>query len=181
MTENGIALKTPRLRLRAWREGDRDSFAALNSDPEVMADLGGPLSRAESDRKFDRFSASFAENGFDRFVIESESGAFLGYSGVMPTRKGHPLDPHHEIGWRLARQAWGQGYASEAARAALNDAFTRIGLAEILAYTSPDNLRSQAVMKRLNLRREPARDFTKMDEKAGTWHALVWVATPSTD
>lgn len=181
MEESGITLKTPRLRLRVWRESDRDAFAALNSDPEVMADLGGPLSRTESDRKFDRFSASFAEHGFGRFVIESDAAAFLGYSGVMTTQKGHPLDPHHEIGWRLARPAWGHGYASEAAQAALDDAFTRIGLREVLAYTAPDNLRSQAVMKRLNLIRDPARDFTLNETGFGDWRGLVWVARPVRD
>ncbi len=178
MEGNDITLRTPRLRLRVWRESDRDAFAALNSDPEVMADLGGPLSRAQSDRKLERFSSSFAQRGLGRFVIESHEGAFLGYSGVMPVREGHPLNPNHEIGWRLMRQAWGQGYASEAAQAALHDAFTRIGLREVLAYTAPNNLRSQAVMKRLNLRRDPARDFTEMEDGFVKWRGLVWVARP---
>jgi RimJ/RimL family protein N-acetyltransferase len=94
----------------------------------------------------------------------------------MPSPRGHPLGPHAEIGWRLARPAWGHGYATEAARASLDDVFTRCGLAEVLAYTAPDNARSQAVMTRLGLRRDPARDHS-LQYGPGIWHGLTWVAT----
>ncbi|MFP6743179.1 MAG: GNAT family N-acetyltransferase, partial [Alphaproteobacteria bacterium] len=90
----------------------------------------------------------------------------------------HPLGPHDEIGWRLNRHAWGHGYATEAARAALDDAFTRVGLKEILSYTSPDNVRSQSVMARLHLRRDEARNFAVHDDRTGTSRGLVWVASP---
>jgi len=96
----------------------------------------------------------------------------------MPRRRDHPLGSHDEIGWRLTRRACGHGYATEAARAALEDAFTRVGLTEIVSYTSPDNIWSQAVMALLKLRRDESRDFTVDDDVAGTWHGLVWVATP---
>ncbi len=171
-------LETPRLRLRYWRDSDRHAFAAMNADPEVMHDLGGPLDRAESDEKFDRYAAAFDQFGFSRWSIEDLTGRFLGYAGVAPRRGEHPLGRHEEIGWRLNRHAWGHGYASEAARAALDDAFARAGLKEIVAYTSPDNVRSQAVMARLNLRRDKSRDFTIHDDCVGTWRGLVWVATP---
>ena len=94
----------------------------------------------------------------------------------MPSPPGHPLGPHAEIGWRLARSAWGHGYATEAARAALDDVFRRCGLTEVLAYTAPDNLRSQAVMTRLELRRDPSRDYS-MPDGPRIWHGLTWVAT----
>ena len=94
----------------------------------------------------------------------------------MPSPPGHPLGPHAEVGWRLARSAWGHGYATEAAQASLDDVFTRCGLTEVLAYTAPDNLRSQAVMSRLELRRDPARDFSIPDGPR-IWHGLTWVAT----
>jgi RimJ/RimL family protein N-acetyltransferase len=167
-------LKTDRLILRPWRPSDRDAFAALNADPEVMHDLGGPLTRAASDAKLGRYISTFERHGCSRLVIEDQSG-FVGYAGVMPAASDHPLAPHAEIGWRLVRAAWGKGYATEAARAALDDAFARLGLDEVLAYTAIDNRRSQAVMERLGLRREPLLDFDVLNDDV-PWHGLVWVA-----
>jgi RimJ/RimL family protein N-acetyltransferase len=174
-----VIIETPRLRLRPWREADRDAFAALNADPEVARDLGGPLSRAASDAKLDRYIAALRQHGFCRWAIEGRTCEFLGYAGVMPVRREHPLGHHDEVGWRLKRDAWGHGYASEAARAALDDVFARIGLIEVLAYTAADNPRSQAVMQRLQLKREPSRDFVAQYERAAVWHGLVWVARPA--
>jgi RimJ/RimL family protein N-acetyltransferase len=173
-----LSIETARLRLRPWREDDRDAFAALNADPEVSRDLGGPLSRAASNAKLQRYMSAFRERGFCRWAVETKTGAFLGYAGVMPPRDDHPLHPHCEVGWRLMRDAWGHGYATEAARAALDDIFARVGLTEVLSYTARDNLRSQAVMARLNLIRDVSRDFTVHDERLGDWHGLVWVARP---
>jgi RimJ/RimL family protein N-acetyltransferase len=170
-----FTLKTDRLLLRSWRVDDRDAFAALNADPEVMHDLGGPLTRRASDAKLERYRATFEQHGFSRWAIEDGHGAFVGYAGVKPAAFDHPLAPHFEIGWRLARPAWGKGYATEAARAALDDVFTRVGLDEVLAYTAIDNLRSQAVMERLGLRRDPMLDFDVLNDDV-PWHGLVWVA-----
>jgi RimJ/RimL family protein N-acetyltransferase len=161
--------------LRPWCASDRETFAALNASPDVMADLGGPLSGAESDAKLDRYIAAFERYGFCRWALEDGSGQFLGYAGVMPSRPGHPLGPHFEIGWRLARPAWGKGYATEAARASLRDAFERSGLTQVLAYTSADNARSQAVIARLKLRRAAELDYAE-PLGSGTWHGLVWMA-----
>lgn len=145
------------------------------SDPEVMADQGGPIDRASSERKRARYTAAFVEQGFTRWALEDRDQGFLGYTGVMPAFEGHPLGPHHEIGWRLVRAAWGHGYASEAALAALADLFARAGVDEVLGYTAPDNLRSQAVMRRLALKRAPERDF--VHHVAGRpWAGLVWTA-----
>src|SRR5262245_35121482 len=85
----GLSLRTARLSLRPWREADRDTFAALNADPEVAWDLGGPLTRAASDAKLDRYRTTFARHGFSRLAIEDGSGRFLGYAGVMPSRQNH--------------------------------------------------------------------------------------------
>ena len=171
-------IETARLTLRPWEERDRDAFAAMNADAEVMHDLGGPIARAASDAKLDRYRAAFEREGLSRWVLEDRDGRFLGYTGVLYRAEHDPLGAHHEIGWRLVREAWGRGYATEAARAALDDVFARTGLSEVLSYTAPDNLRSQAVMARLGLAREPSRDFTA-DYGHGPWHGLVWIARPA--
>jgi RimJ/RimL family protein N-acetyltransferase len=174
-----MVIDTPRTRLRCWQEADRETFAAMNAQPEVTLDLGGPISRAMSDAKLDRYVAAFNRHSFCRWAIENRAGEFLGYAGVMPADESHPLGPHFEIGWRLMRNAWGRGYATEAARAALHDAFERVGLSEVVSYTASGNLRSQAVMKRLHLQRDPSRDFTANYEGVGIWHGLVWVGRPA--
>ena len=169
---------TDRLRLRGWRDSDRDAFAALNADPEVSRDLGGPLTRAASDAKLDRYMATFAHVGCCRWLVEDLNQQFLGYAGVMPSRAGHPLGGHFDIGWRLVRAAWGRGYATEAAKASLRDAFERLHLTDVLAYTSADNVRSQAVIKRLNMQRAASLDYSE-PAGTGTWRGLVWIARPS--
>jgi RimJ/RimL family protein N-acetyltransferase len=170
-------IRTQRLKLRPWRDEHRAAFAEMHADPEVMADQGGPIDRTKSDAKFDRYCAAYLEQGVSRWAVENVDGAFLGYAGVMPRlNPDHPLGSHFEIGWRFMRRAWGHGYATESAKAALEDAVRRVGLKEIVSYTSVDNLRSQAVMARLNLRREPSRDFIAEYEGVGLWRGLVWVA-----
>ncbi len=170
-----MRVETPRLRLRPWQDADRIGFAALHADPEVMADLGGPIDRSASDAKLDRYLMAFARHGFSRWAVTAPDGELLGYTGVMAEAAGHPLGAHAQVGWRFVRRAWGHGYATEATLVALDDAFGRAGLTEILAYTAADNVRSQAVMGRLGLRRDPSRDFT-MDNG---WRGMVWMARPA--
>jgi RimJ/RimL family protein N-acetyltransferase len=170
-----MLIRTDRLTLRNWNESDRAGFAALNASPEVTADLGGPLSREESSLKFDRYVAAFEQHGLCRWALQDAEGRLLGYAGIMPSRVAHPLGFHFDIGWRLARAAWGRGYATEAARAALRDGFERIGLKEVLAYTSSENVRSQAVITRLDLQRATALDYSE-PLGAGEWYGLVWRA-----
>lgn len=170
-------IATARLNLVPLHEGHRSAFAEMHSDTEVMADLGGPIGRAESDAKFDRYCAAFDDAGFSRWAVESKDKGFLGYAGVLPRPSpDHPLGPHCEIGWRFMRKAWGQGFASESAKAALQDVFRHTDLGEILSYTAADNPRSQAVMVRLGLRRDVSRDFTAEYPGVGAWHGMVWIA-----
>jgi RimJ/RimL family protein N-acetyltransferase len=151
----------------------------MHADPEVMLDLGGPFEEAESAAKFDRYCSAYREHGVSRWAVEDADGVFLGYAGVMPRLSAdHPLGPHYEVGWRFTRKAWGFGYATESANAALGHAFTQCGLKEIVSYTSPDNLRSQAVMERLKLQRDPSRDFAAHYDAVGLWRGLVWVTRP---
>jgi len=169
---------TDRLKLCSWRESHRDAFAKMNSDPVVMWDFGYVLDRKSSDKKFDRYAEAFRENGYTRWALEDKLGNFLGYTGVLHSGTDHPIGKHDDIGWRLVRSAWGNGYATEAAKAALEDVFIRIRLNEVLSYTAPDNLPSQAVMKRLGLTRCPERDYTAKFETVGEWSGLMWVAKP---
>lgn len=153
-------MRTDRLLLRRWREEDREPFAAINADPAVMEHFPSTLTAGQSDAMVDRIEASFAEHGFGLWVVElAATGEFLGYTGLSARPWYAHLTPAVEVGWRLARQAWGRGYASEAARRALEFGFTAAGLAEIASVTTPANQRSIAVMCRLGMTRDPADDF----------------------
>ena len=153
-------LRTPRLLLRRWREEDREPFAALNADAEVNEFLPGPLSREASDAMVDRIEAHFAEHGFGLWVVEAPGVAsFTGFTGLAVIRFTAHFTPAVEIGWRFARGFWGRGYASEAARACLEQGFSTLGLREIVSFTVPDNLRSRAVMERLGMRHDADGDF----------------------
>ena len=170
-----MMIETPRTRLRTWEQSDREAFAAMHADADVMQDYGGPLDHSASTTKFDRYLRAWREHGFGRWAVETRGGTFLGYVGVMPSRSDHPIGSHVEIGWRLVRQAWGHGYATEAAQAALKDAFLRVGFNEVLAYTADENLQSQAVMVRLHMQRDPSRDFTLDYDGIKSWRGLVWM------
>ena len=160
MGEEGPQLRTPRLLLRRWRDSDREPFAALNADPEVMAHFPEPLTRERSDHMIDVIEAEFDRCDFGLWAIEVvETGTFIGFAGLNEVGFQAHFTPAVEIGWRLARPAWGHGYATEAARAALAYGFDVAGLSEVVSFTATTNLRSQAVMRRLGMTRDPADDF----------------------
>lgn len=153
-------LTTERLRLRGWRPEDRAPFAALNADPEVMEHFPALLTRAESDTLADRIEAHFAREGWGLWAMqERTTGRFLGFTGLARPGFDAPFMPAVEIGWRLARPAWGQGYATEAARASMAFGFDDAGLDEIVSLAVVANGRSRAVMERLGMTRDPAEDF----------------------
>jgi RimJ/RimL family protein N-acetyltransferase len=160
-----------------WSDAFRADFAAMHADPEVMADLGGPLDRRTSDAKFDRYVAAWDRDGIGRWpIVQIETRRLVGYVGVMwQGADQHPLGPHHEIGWRLRRAVWGHGLATRGATLALADAWSRIDVPEIVSYAAPDNVRSQRVMGRLGLRRDAARDFVARYPR-GVWRGMLWVA-----
>ncbi|MER5752793.1 GNAT family N-acetyltransferase [Streptomyces sp. NPDC002088] len=152
-------LRTDRLILRPWRESDLAPWAAMNADPEVREYFPGLLTREQSDSSVARFQAGLDERGWGWWAVEVvATGEFIGFTGLDPVDADMPFTGV-EAGWRLARPAWGHGYATEAARAALAFGFDDLGLAEILAVTAVGNLRSQAVMRRLGMTRDPADDF----------------------
>lgn len=153
-------IETERLVLRQWRERDRAPYAALNADPEVMQHFPSLLTRAESDAAIDRTIASIDQHGWGNFAVERRAdGALLGHIGIRPTEPELPFVGAPEVGWRLARHAWGQGYASEGARAVLAHGFGALALPEIVSFTVVENLASQAVMRRIGMARDCARDF----------------------
>jgi ribosomal-protein-alanine N-acetyltransferase len=153
-------IETARLLIRPWQEGDRAPIAAMQADPEVMWDYGRLFDRAESDARIDRWHEAYLRLGYGRFpVLDKRDGKLLGYCGIMPVVDEHPMAPNAEIGWRFTRAAWGNGYATEAARACLTHGFERCGLSEVLSYTRHDNARSEAVMKRLGLTFLPDRHW----------------------
>jgi len=155
-----LALTTERLVLRRWRDGDRGAFAALNADPQVMAHFPARLSRAESDEMMDRLEAAFDADGFGFWAVEERgSGLLLGATGLNRVGFEAPFVPAVEVGWRFVRAAWGRGYATEAAGAALSFGFDDAGLDEIVAMAVPHNERSLAVMDRIGMRRDPDGDF----------------------
>ena len=153
-------LVTPRLILRRWRDSDRAPFAELNSDPEVMRYFPSTVDRAGSDGMIARVEKGFEALGYGLYAVEVKDGSpFIGCVGLAPVRAPNPLAPGVEIGWRLARRAWGRGYASEAARACLRLAFDRLGEDEVVSFTAVDNAPSRAVMRRIGMRHAPERDF----------------------
>ncbi len=153
-------IETDRLLLRQWRDADRAPFAALNADPEVMRHFPAVQTRAESDAGVDRQVASIRDRGHGFWAVERKAdGVFLGFTGVKATGADLPFAGAPEVGWRLARHAWGAGYASEAARAAVEQAFAVTDAAEIVSFTAATNAPSQAVMRRIGMRRTPERDF----------------------
>jgi RimJ/RimL family protein N-acetyltransferase len=154
-------IETERLHLRAWRDDDREPFAAMGRDPEVMATLGPLLSRAESDAGVERMHRHQAKHGFCFWAIERRAdGAFLGFCGLKTEPAAAPhLEGEIEIGWRLRRDAWGQGFAREAAQAALGWGFARLPHPRIVAITTPGNVRSWGLMERLGMYRLADGDF----------------------
>jgi RimJ/RimL family protein N-acetyltransferase len=153
-------IQTERLTLRSFAEADRAPFAAMNADPEVMRHFREALDRATSDALVDRILEAWEGDNVGLWAVARRSDdTFLGFVGLSaPTFEAH-FTPAVEVGWRLARDGWGHGYATEAARAALAFGFETLGLQEIVSFTTVDNIRSRRVMERLGMTRDPADDF----------------------
>jgi len=153
-------LRTERLLLRRWTEEDRAPLAQMTADPEVMRYRFAPLSRAESDRMIDETEASFERDGFGLWAVERiDNTRLVGYIGFGYSDFDAPFCPAVDVGWTLARDAWGQGYATEGARAAMDYAFDDLGLDQVVAHTTHLNERSQAVMRRLGMHHDQRDDF----------------------
>ncbi len=146
-------VRTGRLLMRRWRAADREPFAALNGDPETLKFFPATLDRAASDAFVDRIEKLFEQQGFGLWALEvTGTGEFIGYTGLNSLPDDVPGGGGMEIGWRLVRNAWHHGYATEAARAALAVAFDGAGLADVWSMTAVLNEPSQAVMRRIGMR-----------------------------
>ncbi len=151
-------LTTERLILRRWTDADRAPFAEMNANPEVMRYFPNVMTKQESDAAVDRIEQGFENNGFGLWAVEID-GQFAGFTGLNRTTFDTPMGPHVEIGWRFAKWAWGQGYATEAAQCVLDAAFTELGLTEVFSFTTETNLPSERVMQRIGMKRRTDLDF----------------------
>lgn len=153
-------IRTKRLLLRRWLLTDREPLAKMNADPRVMEHFPAQLTREESDAQFDRIQQHFQEYGFGFWAIEiPEIAAFAGFIGLAIPRFEAHFTPCVEIGWRLAAEHWGHGYATEGASAVLEHGFRELGLQEIVSFTSKLNRRSQLVMERIGMRLSKEEEF----------------------
>lgn len=159
MAADPVTLESERLRLRPWRAEDRPPFAALNADPEVMEWFPFRLDAAQSDMLVDAIEQRIADNGWGMWAVEVVGGAgFIGFVGLndASNQVGYAAI---EVGWRLAREHWGHGYAPEAALASLAFAFDVLALEEIVAFTATGNVKSRRVMQKIGMTHDPDRDF----------------------
>lgn len=174
-------LRTERLLLRQWQEADLEPFAQLNADPEVMTHFPSLLTRERSDALARDISDSIEEQGWGLWAVEVVDGpSFIGFVGLNEPRFEAHFIPAVEVGWRLGREHWGYGYATEAARAAVDFGFGELGLDEIVAMVAPANARSRAVAERLGMTRNPADDFDhpRIPEGPLQRHVLYRLARP---
>ena len=155
----GPVLHTERLILRPWRDADLEPFARMTADPRVQEHFPSVMTREQSDALAARIRGLMEERGWGLWAVETPEIPFAGYVGLsVPAFEAH-FTPCVEVGWRLAAEAWGRGYASEGARAAVAFGFGRAGLDEIVSFTVPQNLRSRRVMEKLGMTHDPADDF----------------------
>lgn len=153
-------LTTERLLLRRWKPADRAGFALLNADPRVVEFLPAALSCEASDQVADRIESHFAQHGFGLWAVEINGVAsFAGFVGLSIPRFEAHFTPCVEVGWRLASEHWGRGYATEGARAAVAFGFRELGLEEIASFTVPENVRSRRVMEKVGMSHDSAGDF----------------------
>lgn len=159
---NDVVVQTKRLRLRGWRPGDREEFVRRLNTPAVMRWLGGVQDEDTHQAAFERIDGFQRDFGHTFWIVERQQDqALLGFCGLKRVNSpgGEHLQGQFEIGWRLREDAWGQGFAKEAALASLDLAFARYGAPHVVALTVPGNESSQGLMKRLGMRRRPDLDF----------------------
>jgi RimJ/RimL family protein N-acetyltransferase len=175
-------LHTKRLKLRQWRDQDLETWAELNADPEVMRYFPSTLTRAESDALAERCHDQIEQQGWGLWAVEVIGGPeFIGWVGLAAPSFDAHFTPAIEVGWRLSRSAWGNGYAPEGARAAVNFGFSQLGLDQIVSFTTELNAPSRRVMEKIGMTRDPDDDFDhpKLPGHRICRHVLYRLRTPA--
>jgi RimJ/RimL family protein N-acetyltransferase len=168
--------------LRTWRDEDYAPYAALNADPEVCRYWTATLSMEESNAQAAGLQKHIDEHGFGFWAAEAPGVArFIGFIGLKHAEPDLPFAPGVEAGWRLARNYWGRGYATEGAQASLADGFERLGLKEIVAYTVALNAPSRRVMERIGMTHDPAADFDHKNREPNDPHRCYVVYRKTRD
>jgi RimJ/RimL family protein N-acetyltransferase len=153
-------LRTRRLVLRRWRESDLLPFIKINADPRVMEFMLGTMTEEETRQSVEHMKKHFDAHGFGRWAVEiADTEKFIGFVGISIPSYTLPFSPCVEVAWRICSEEWGKGYAPEAANEAMRDGFERVGLQEIVSFTTLTNLKSRRVMEKLGMRYCPAEDF----------------------
>jgi len=164
-----MELKTKRLLLRQWQDKDLPEFAGLNADPHVMEYYPNTLDSQQSNEIAEKLKTLISDRGWGLWAVETLSdNKFIGFVGLHEPIYELPVNPCIEIGWRLAREHWGNGYATEAANAAINFGFEKLNLSEIYSFTSLANIKSRNVMERLKM----------IDQKMNFEHPIIPEASP---
>ncbi len=172
-----FGIETPRLILRQWRDADIDPWAEMNADPRVMEFFPALYDRARAEETVARMREEIERDGYGFWAVEIKAtGAFAGMIGLNEVAGDIPVHPKTEVGWRLAFDAWGHGYATEGAQAALRFAFGNLGWPEVVAFTAAVNERSQRVMRRLGMVCDPASDFEhpRLPEGSALRHHVLY-------
>ncbi len=168
------SIDTERLLLRDWRDTDVGAFAAINADPVVMEYFPQRYTEERTRQFVERIRECWSELAYGLWAVElKDTGRFIGDVGLWPATFPAPFTPAVEVGWRLAADQWGRGYATEGARAALDYGFDTLGLDEIVSFTSTLNVRSIRVMERLGMRRDAREDFDHPNVPDGPLRAHV--------
>jgi RimJ/RimL family protein N-acetyltransferase len=153
-------LRTRRLILRRWKESDLLPFARMNADQRVMEFMLGKMTKEETCQSVEGIKKHFDAHGFGRWAVEiADSGKFIGFVGISIPPYTLPFSPCVEVAWRICPEEWGRGYAPEAAKEALRDGFERVGLEEIVSFTTLTNLKSRRVMEKLGMQHCPDQNF----------------------
>jgi RimJ/RimL family protein N-acetyltransferase len=152
-------IQTPRLKLRPFTSDDFEPFAAINADPRVMEFFVAPLTREQSDKFANVICAQFAKHGYGLWAVETPGSKFAGYIGLCWGNFDAPFMPALEVGFRLAADQWGNGYATEGGIAAVDWAFTNTDVRAVCSWTAVINRRSERVMQKIGLLRDASNDF----------------------